>query len=91
MGTLSLTKEARIYNGEKIFSSVTGVGKTGQLCLSEGLPDGSVGKESACKAGDPGDAISIPELGRCLSMGHGHPRQCSCLENPMLRGAWELL
>ena len=40
-----MTKEERIYNGEKIFSSGTGVGKTGQLCLSEGLPGGSVGKE----------------------------------------------
>ena len=27
MGTLSLTKEARIYNGEKAVSSVSGVGK----------------------------------------------------------------
>ena len=31
MGTLSLTKEARIYNGEKTVSSINGVGKTGQL------------------------------------------------------------
>ena len=44
MGTLSLTKEERIDNGEKMFSSETGVGKAGQLCLSEGLPGGSVGK-----------------------------------------------
>ena len=31
MGTLSLTKEARIYNGEKTFSSISGARKTGQL------------------------------------------------------------
>ena len=31
MGTLSLTKEAKIYNGEKIVSSVSGAGKTRQL------------------------------------------------------------
>ena len=31
MVTLSLTKEARIYNGEKTASSVSGAGKTGQL------------------------------------------------------------
>ena len=31
MGTLFLTKEARIYNGEKIASSINGAGKTGQL------------------------------------------------------------
>ena len=32
MGTLSLTKEGRIYHGEKKVSSISGVGeKTGQL------------------------------------------------------------
>ena len=31
MGTLSLTKEARMYNGAKIASSISGAGKTGQL------------------------------------------------------------
>ena len=30
MGTLSLTKEAKIYNGEKIVSSINGAGNTGQ-------------------------------------------------------------
>ena len=29
MGTLFLTKEARIYNGAKIASSISGAGKTG--------------------------------------------------------------
>ena len=28
MGTVSLTKEARIYNGEKTASSISGTGKT---------------------------------------------------------------
>ena len=31
MGTLFLTKEARIYNGAKTDSSVNGARKTGQL------------------------------------------------------------
>ena len=31
MGTLFLTKEARIYNGAKIASSINGAGKTGCL------------------------------------------------------------
>ena len=31
MDTLSLTKEARIYNGEKTISLTSGAGKTGQL------------------------------------------------------------
>ena len=30
MDTLSLTKEARIYNGEKTISLTNGAGKTGQ-------------------------------------------------------------
>ena len=42
-------------------------------------------KESACNVGDPG---SIPESGRSLGGGHGNPLQCSCLENPVDRGAW---
>ena len=47
-----------------------------------GFPDGSVGKESACSAGDTG---SIPGLGR----GPGNPLQYSCLENLMNRGQVE--
>ena len=35
MGTLTLTKEARIYNGENTASSVSGAGKTGQLHVKE--------------------------------------------------------
>ena len=35
MDTLSLTKEARIYNGEKTISSTSGTGKTGQPAVEE--------------------------------------------------------
>ena len=31
---------------------------------------------------------SIPESGRSPGGGHGNPLQCSCLENPVDRGAW---
>ena len=34
-GTLSLTKEARIYNGKKTTSLTSGVGKTGQPLVKE--------------------------------------------------------
>ena len=51
-----------------------------------GFPYSSVGKESACNAGDPG---SIPRLGRSPGEGNGNPLQHSCLENPMDRGAWQ--
>ena len=49
------------------------------------LPDGSDGKESACKAGDPG---SIPGLGRSPGERHGYPLQYSCLENSVDGGTW---
>ena len=39
-----------------------------------GLPDGSVGKESALSAGDPG---SIPGSGRSTGEGRGYPLQYS--------------
>ena len=49
-----------------------------------GFPGESDGKESACKAGDPG---SIPGWGRSPGEGNGHPLQYSCLENFMDRGS----
>ena len=42
--------------------------------MALGFPDSSVGKESACNAGDPG---SIPGLGRSTGQGIGHPLQYS--------------
>ena len=35
MDTLSLTKEAKINNGQKPISSTSGAGKTGQPCVKE--------------------------------------------------------
>ena len=48
-------------------------------------------KNSPANAGDIGNAGSIPGLGRCPGRGHGNPLQCSCLENPMDRGAWRAI
>ena len=52
------------------------------------FPGGSDSKESACDAGDldsiPGSLISPEE-------GNGNPFQYSCLENPMVRGAWRAI
>ena len=53
-----------------------------------GISGGSVGKESACNAGDTGDMGSIPGLGGSPEGGHSNPLQYSYLENPMDRGAW---
>ena len=35
------------------------------------------------------DVGSIPALGRSPGGWHGNPLQCSCLESPMDRGAWQ--
>ena len=43
-----------------------------------GFPDSSVGKESACNAGNPS---SIPGLGRSAGEGKDYPLQYSGLEN----------
>ena len=51
-----------------------------------GYPWSSAGKESTCNVGDLG---SIPGLGRSPGEMNGYSLQCSCLENPMDRGAWE--
>ena len=45
-------------------------------------------KNPPANAGDAGDVGSIPGLGRSPGEGNGNPPQCSCLENPVDRGAW---
>ena len=56
-----------------------------RLWFSLGLPGSSVGKESACNAGDPS---SIPGSGRSPGEGIGYPLQYSGLENPMDYSPW---
>ena len=50
-----------------------------------GFPGGSDSKEST---GNEGDLSLIPGFGRSPEEGKGNLLQCSCLENPMDRGAW---
>ena len=45
-------------------------------------------KKSPANAGATRDTGSIPGSGRSPGGRHGDPLQCSCLENPMDRGAW---
>ena len=45
-------------------------------------------KNLPANAGDIRGASSIPGSGRSPGGGHGNPLQDSCLENPMVRGAW---
>ena len=51
----------------------------------QGFPGALDGTESACNSGDPG---LIPGSERALGEGNDYPFHCSCLENPMHRGAW---
>ena len=50
------------------------------------FPGDSVGKESACNAGDLG---SIPGSGRFPGERNGNLLHYPCLENSMDRGAWQ--
>ena len=52
-----------------------------------GLPGGSVVKNLLANAGD---VDSIPGLWWSSGEGNGNPLQCSCLENPRDRGAWQV-
>ena len=53
--------------------------------LSKDFLGGLDGKEPAFNVGDLG---LIPGLGRTPGEGNGNPHQYSCLEIPMVGGAW---
>ena len=52
----------------------------------KGFPGGSVVKKPPASARDMG---SIPVSGRSSGEGKDNQFQCSCLENPMDREAWQ--
>ena len=56
------------------------------MALRKGFPHSSVGKESACNAGDLG---LIPGSGRSPGEGNGNLLQYCCLEIPTDGGAWQ--
>ena len=68
-----------------VFVSISLNARTTGLASTSIFPGGSNGKEAICNMGDLGLG---PGLGRSPGGGHGNPLQCSCLENPMDRGAW---
>ena len=54
------------------------------------FPGGTSGKEPACQCKRCKRLGFDPWTGRvCSEGGHGNPLQCSCLGNPMDRGAWQ--
>ena len=60
--------------GVSVSASVLPTSIQGWFPLKQGFPDGSVAKESACNAGDPG---SIPGSGRSSGERIGYPLQYS--------------
>ena len=48
-------------------------------------------KNPLANAGDIRDRGSIPGSGKSPGGGCGNPLQYSCLENPMERGAWQVM
>ena len=48
-------------------------------------------KNPPANAGDMRDTGSIPGSGRFPGEEHSNSLQCSCLENPMDRGAWRAI
>ena len=58
---------------------------------TRGCPGGSAGKEFTCIAGDARDESLIPGLGRSPGRGHSTPLHYCCWENPMNRGAWQVV
>ena len=67
---------------------IPGTGEPGGLRSTGSHRVGHDWSDLAANPGDLRDTNSIPGLGRSLGGGHDDPLQCSCLENPMDRGAW---
>ena len=53
-----------------------------------GFPGVLVVKNLSANATEIRDVGSVTGSGRSPAGGHGKPLQYSCLENPMVRGAW---
>ena len=71
------------------FPPLKGLGSLRRDVLKEGgFPDGSAVKNLLADAGDSGDVLLIPGLGKSPAVGDGRPLQYSCLENSVDRGAW---
>ena len=54
-----------------------------------GFPGETVVKNLPANAGDAGDMVLMPRLGRSPGVGNSNPLQYTCLEKSMDRGAWQ--
>ena len=65
-------------------------GSQEEVCLPDLPSRASLGAQMVKNLpASAGDAGSIPGWGRSPGEGNGNPLQCSCLENPTDRGAWQ--
>ena len=65
-------------------------GSQEEVCLPDLPSRASLGAQMVKNLpANAGDAGSIPGWGRSPGEGNGNPLQCSCLENPTDRGAWQ--
>ena len=81
-GRSYLMKKFRLYpKGNEEWLKQQKVILTSQVVL--------VVKNPPSNTGDIKDVGSVPGSGRSSGGGHGNPLQCSCLETPMDRGAWQ--
>ena len=67
-----------------------------QLCMCVCVWGGAsqvalVVKNPSANSGDIRDVDSIPRSGRFPGSRHGNPLQCSCLDNPVDRGVWQVM
>ena len=62
------------------------------VAFKNGLPGWFSGKAPACQAGDTGDVVLIPGLGRFPGKVNGNPLKYSCLKDSTDRGAcWAIV
>ena len=87
---LVIDREAWRAVAHAVAKSLTRLSNWTELMTSIGASQVAlVVKNLPTNTGDIRDASSIPALGRSPGRGHGNPLHCSCLENPMARGAWK--
>ena len=84
MATHSRILAWRILSTEEPSGEIAKESNTTWRLYLKGTPRWLSGKETACQTGDLG---SLPGLGRSPGEGNGNPFCCSCLGNPMDRGA----
>ena len=79
---------ARVQTWDSWAAAGPGVSSTWVSAQVRARPGFPGWQNPPANAGDLRDVGSIPGLGRSLGERNGNPLHCSCLENPMDRGAW---